>query len=147
MYRRPVVFAGSLLLLLFIYLFIYFSLGVDIIGCFRTDCSFRRAGQSTFSILFLFGFSSTCLLFTVSSDSIHEIESARRVYQFTQKCIFINPKVRSFEVVQLQQQWYNNIVHYNEGFPFSRTDVQTTKLYTAFSRKAFGKSARDNLVR
>ena len=106
----PVVFAGSLLLLLFLLLLLYFylfifSLGVDVIDCFRTDCSFRRAGQSPFSILFLFGFSSTCLLITVSSDSIHEIESARRVYQFTQKCIFINPKVRSFEVVQLQLYW------------------------------------------
>ena len=55
---------------------------------------FRGVGQSTFSILF-FIWVFTCLLFTMSSDSIHKIESARRVYQFTQRFLHINPKVRS----------------------------------------------------
>ena len=49
-----VVLAGRLLLLFF------FGLGVEIIDCFRNDCSFRRVGQSTFSILFLFGSLLVC---------------------------------------------------------------------------------------
>ena len=81
---HAVVLAGSLLLLLF---FFFFPLGVDKIDCFRADCFFRRAGQSTFSRSFFYlGF----LVLVCYSQKVATAYSRDRIGQ---KSLSVYPKM------------------------------------------------------
>ena len=114
------------------------------IHCFRKDCSFRRVSQSPFSILFLFGSLLVCYSQWVATAYSRDRIGQKSLSVYPNISLYKFQSSEQFDLLkcrQLQLYWvkthftqvpvvrYNNIVHYNEGFTFSRTDAQTTKLF------------------